>query len=832
MRSGLGVLTIGLITGWMGIVSAPLGHVQAAGPLQRAAGASPASVSAQRAILDRYCVTCHSEAIVRDTSPAAAPRVSQLRALGLALDAVDMTNVSEAPEIWEEVVRKLKAGVMPPAGRPRPDKASYDGLASWLETELDRASAADPNPGRTEPFHRLNRIEYQNAIRDLLALEIDVSSLLPTDDSSYGFDNIAGVLKMSPTLLERYLSAAQKISRLAVGTPALFPNIDAFRIRPDLPQDDRVDGLSFGTRGGTLIRYNFPLDGEYLIQVRLARKGTSGGEEVDIPRFAQTHQLELSLDGERLRLFTLAGETVSPEERGNPLYGQGSRQDLDADWQVRLPVKAGPREVRVAFLKKSSAAVETVRLPFLRPYAGAGGDTRYQPYLSVVTISGPFGASRSGDTPSRDRLFVCRPVSPADADESACAREILATLARRAYRRPVTNVDVEMLLVFYRDGRAEGGFDVGIQRALERLLVSPPFLLRIERDPAGVAADTNYPVSDLELASRLSFFLWSSLPDDELLDVAIRGTLHEPAVLERQVRRMLADDRSQALVNNFAAQWLFLRNVQALAPDLDAFPDFDESLRQDLRRETELFVESILREDRSVLDLLTASYTFVNERLARHYGIPNVKGSHFRRITLTDDNRRGLLGHGSILAVTAYPHRTSPVLRGKWILENLLGTPPPAPPADVPALEEANDEGKALSMREATEQHRRNPVCASCHRLMDPLGFALENFDAVGRWRDRGESFTAIDSSGILPDGSVFEGPAGLRDALLSQPERFVSTLTEKLLTYALGRGLEYYDTPAVRAITRDAARNEDRFSSVIMGIVNSMPFQMRRSQS
>ena len=816
MRSGPGVVVTGLLTGWMGIVLAPSGHVQAAGAPQRAA-ASPASVTAQRAIIDRYCVTCHNERTLT---------------AGLSLDTLHLDKVGDEAETWEKVARKLQAGVMPPAGRPRPDKASYDGLASWLETALDQASAADPNPGRTEPFHRLNRIEYQNAIRDLLALEIDVSSLLPTDDASYGFDNIAGVLKMSPTLLERYLSAAQKISRLAVGTPAPIPNIDAFRIRPDLPQDDRIDGLSFGTRGGTLIRYNFPLNGEYLIKVRLARKGTSGGEEVDIPRFAETHELEISLDGERLQLFTLAGETVSAEDRGNPLYQQGSRQYLDADWQVRLPVGAGPRDVQVAFLKKPSAAVETERLPFLRPYAGAGGDTRYQPYVSMVTISGPFGASTSGDTPSRDRLFVCRPVSPADADESACARNILETLARRAYRRPVTDVDLEMLLAFYRDGRAEGGFDVGIQRALERLLVSPQFLLRFERDPAGIAADTNYPVSDLELASRLSFFLWSSVPDDELLDVAIRGTLHEPAVLEHQVRRMLADGRSQSLVNNFAAQWLFLRNVQALAPDLDTFPNFDQSLRQDLQRETELFVESILREDRSVLDLLTASYTFVNERLARHYGIPNVKGSHFRRITFTDDNRRGLLGHGSILAVTAYPHRTSPVLRGKWILENLLGTPPPPPPANVPSLEDTTSDGEVLSMRERMEQHRANPVCASCHRLMDPPGFALENFDAVGRWRDRGESFTAINSSGVLPDGTMFEGPAGLRDALLSRPERFVLTLTEKLLTYALGRGLEYYDAPAVRAITRDAARDDDRFSSVIMGIVNSMPFQMRRSQS
>ena len=813
MRSSrLCVLLAGLITGWAGIVPVPRPALQA----QTAAGGASASVSSHRALLDQYCVTCHND---------------RLRTADLALDGLELTNVAAHAVVWEKVVDKLRGGVMPPAGRPRPDQAGYDSLATWLETALDRASVAHPNPGRTEPAHRLNRTEYRNAIRDLLALEVDVSSLLPGDDASYGFDNIAGVLKMSPTLLERYLSAAQKISRLAVGTPAPFPNVDTFRIRPDLPQDDRLEGLPFGTRGGTRIQYHFPLDGEYVIAVRLARKGTSGGEEVDIPRFAETHHLELSLDGARLRLFTLPGETLSPGRR-TPLSRQGARQDLDADWQVRLPIKAGPREIAVAFLKKSSAAVETERLPFLRPYAGAGGDTRYQPYLSTVTISGPFAATGATDTLSRERLFVCRPVSTGAADEAGCARKILTVLARRAYRRQVTERDLEILLAFYDDGRAEGGFDVGIQRALERLLVSPQFLLRLERDPEGFAASTTYQISDLELASRLSFFLWSSLPDDELLDVAIRRRLREPAVFEGQVRRMLADPRSGSLVSNFAAQWLFLRNVQALAPDLDTFPDFDESLRRDLQRESELFVESIVREDRSVIDLLTADYTYLNERLGRHYGIAHVRGTHFRRVTISDDRRRGLLGHGSILAVTSYPHRTSPVLRGKWVLDNLLGIPPPAPPADVPALEETTDAGKALTMREATERHRTHPVCASCHRMMDPLGFALEHFDAVGRWRDRGGSFAPIDSSGTLPNGTRFEGPTGLRDAVLRRPERFVTTLTEKLLTYALGRGLEHYDAPAVRAITRDAARTDYRVSSVILGIVSSVPFQMRRSAS
>jgi len=766
-----------------------------------------------RALLDRYCVACHNQ---------------KLKTAGVTFDTMDVANAGADAEVWEKAVRKLRAGLMPPPGRPRPDKPTYAAFASWLEGELDRAAAGHPNPGRTEPFHRLNRAEYQNAIRDLLALEIDVSSLLPVDDASYGFDNIAGVLKVSPTLMERYLLAAQKISRVAIGTPALFPDVETVRIPADFPQDDRVDGLPFGTRGGTLIRYSFPVDAEYVIQVRLSRRGTSGGEEVDIPRFADSHDLEVSLDGERLQVFTLGGEAPPPEGQRGTQYQQGSRSDLDANWSVRIPVRAGPREIKVAFLKKSSAAAETVRLPFLRPYAGAGGDTRYQPYLGAVTISGPFESSGVGNTPSRDRVFVCQPAR--SAAEAACAETILATLARRAYRRPVTEVDLQRLLPFYREGRSERDFDTGIQRALERLLVSPQFLFRVERDPDRVPPNTNYRISDLELASRLSFFLWSSIPDEELLDLAVKGKLGDAVALERQVRRMLADTRSQALVSNFAGQWLFLRNVPSLVPDLDVFPDFDESLRLALQRETELFVESIMREDRSALELLTANYTFVNERLARHYGIPNVKGSHFRRVSVTDDERGGLLGHGSILAVTAYPHRTSPVLRGKWVLENLLGTPPPPPPPNVPDLKEKNAAGEVLSMRERMAQHRSSPVCASCHSMMDPAGLSLETFDAVGKRRVVDEAFLPIDASGVLPDGTAFEGVAGLREVLLSRSDRFVTALTEKLLTYALGRGLEHYDAPAVRKITREAARTDHRFSSLILGIVESTPFQMRRS--
>jgi uncharacterized protein DUF1592/uncharacterized protein DUF1588/uncharacterized protein DUF1585/uncharacterized protein DUF1587/uncharacterized protein DUF1595 len=807
-RSSMRSCLYALIAGWIALLSGVAGYVQAAGQQQ---DASSRSLTSQRALLDRYCVTCHNE---------------RLKTAALTLDTLDVTNVGAHADVWEKVVRKLRGGLMPPAGLPRPDKSGYEGFNSWLEAELDGAAARNPDPGRTEPFHRLNRSEYRNAIRDLLSLDIDVTSLLPTDDTSYGFDNMAGVLKMSPTLMERYLLAAQKISRVAVGTPALFPNVDTFRVPEDLPQDDRLDGLPFGTRGGTMVSYTFPVDSDYDIRVRLSRLGLSGGATEDVPRFAESHELELTLDGVRLQVFTLPGETLEPGKRQDS-YQQG-RTDVDANWHLRVPIKAGPHRVGVAFLKKSSAIIETIRLPFLRPYAGSGGDTRYQPYLSTVTITGPLDGSPAQDTPSRRRIFTCRPSRA--ANEGSCAKTLLSTLARRAYRRPITDEDLQTLMDFYAEGREEGGFDAGIEAALGRLLVSPHFLFRVERDPANVAPGAVYRVSDLELASRLSFFLWSSVPDDELLDLATRGKLSNAAVLDAQVRRMLADKRSQALVRNFAAQWLYLRNVPTLSPDLDVFPDFDESLRQAFQMETELFFESILREDRGVLELLTADYAFLNERLARHYGVPNVKGSHFRRVAVENPARRGLLGHGSILAVTAYPHRTSPVLRGKWILENLLGTPPPLPPPNVPELKDTNAVGHVLSMRDRMAQHRASPVCASCHSMMDPPGFSLENFDAIGRQRTVDERFVAIDASGVLPDGTKFDGPAGLRDALLSRPDRFVATFTEKLLTYALGRGVEYYDMPAVRQIRRTASQTDYRLSSIIIGIVHSVPFQMRRA--
>ena len=764
--------------------------------------ASRADVDGQ-ALVDRYCATCHND---------------RLETGGFSFGPLDVADVAAHPEAWEKVVRKLRAGAMPPRPRPRPDRETYDGFRAWIEGELDAAAAADLNPGRTETFHRLSRTEYRNAVRDLLALDVSVDDLLPADDTSYGFDNIAGVLGVSPTLMERYLSAGRKISRLAVASPVPSPTAETFRIASDLGQDRRMERLPFGTRGGMVLDYNFPEDAEYVFEIL-----------PDGPLRIEPHDLEVTIDGERIALLTV-GKAPDPDDP------RGLYTPQIETLEVRTPVTAGPHEVGVAFLRKTSAEPEGIRKLYLRPFTGegSGGDSRFQPYVESLTIAGPYessGARPVEGTPSRERIFTCRPASGATLEETACAREILSTIARRAYRRPVTDDDVERLLVFYERGRAGGSFDTGIEMALRRLLVSPEFLFRVERDPEGVEGGESYRVSDLELASRLSFFLWSSIPDDELLDVAERRELSVPAIFEAQIERMLADPRSEALVGNFAGQWLTLRNAAAVQPDEDEFPDFGEALRQGFRRETELLFSSVLREDRSALDLLDADYTFVDERLARHYGIPNVRGSHFRRVALDDGARGGLLGHGSILTVTSYANRTSPVNRGKWVLENILGTPPPPPPPDVPDLETAEG-GQALSMREAMEQHRANPVCASCHRLMDPLGLALENFDAIGRWRDRNETRGSINAAGELPDGTPFDGPAGLKDALLRHPERFVTTVTEKLMTYALGRGIEYYDAPAVRAIVRDAAEDGYRLSSLVKGVVRSAPFQMRRSPS
>ena len=783
---------------WMAAWAVCFAPAAAAGPAhQEAAAAAPAA--GHEALLERYCITCHNDRLAaRGTVP-------------VALRTADLDDVPGNAEVWEKVIRKLRTGSMPPAGRPRPDAGAADALASRLETEIDRAAAAHPNPGRTEPLHRLNRTEYQNAIRDLLALDVDAAALVPADDQSYGFDNIAGVLKVSPTLLERYMNAARSVSRLAVGASPLAPAGETFRIVSDLSQYQHRDGLPFGTRGGMTVQYNFPRDAEYEIELELL--DLFAGAPIREP-----HQLELSVDGERIAVFLL-----TPPDPGRD---QGAAYNRGPDsLRTRAQVGAGPRTVTAAFVRKTAALAESVRQPFDRPH-GEGDYLLYQPHLGTLTISGPFDASGAGDTPSRRRIFVCRPAGA--ADETPCAREILSTLARRAWRRPVTAADVDGLFAFYREGRAAGGFEAGVERAVRALLVSPDFLFRVVSEPADAAPGAPYRLRGLELASRISFFLWSSIPDDELLDVAARGGLRDPEVVERQVRRMLADPRSEALAKNFAGQWLRLRNVSGALPSDVIFPDFGESLRQDFVRETELFFDSVIREDRSVTELLTADHTFLNERLARHYGVPGVYGSDFRRVTLTDPNRRGLLGQGSILTVTSYPDRTSPVGRGKWVLENVLGTPPPPPPPNVPELEPAGDAGKTLAMRERMEQHRANPVCASCHRLMDPLGLALENFDAIGRWRGHMPGGTAIDASGAMPDGAPFDGPAELRGLLVRNPEQFVTVVTEKLLTYALGRGVEHYDAPAVREIVRAASEHDYGLASLIVGVVRSTPFQMR----
>jgi hypothetical protein len=796
------------------IVGTASSHVRAGGPQSPAAG----DRAPQRALLDRYCVSCHN---------------ARTKTAGLALDTLDIADVGDRAEVWEKVVRKLRAGLMPPPGAPRPDRTAHDTFVASLEQALDRAAADHPNPGRTEMFHRLNRTEYQNAIHDLLAIDIDASALLPADDGSYGFDTIAGVLKVSPMLMERYVTAARKIGRLAVGLPPRSPAAETFRVSPELLQLDRVDGLPFGTRGGINVAYTFPADSEYEIQVALGR---AVWEQYPIVGLSdEPHEMEIAIDGNRVALLIVKRPAST---RGNP--GTAAiADDPEAGLHVKVPVTAGPHDVTVTFVKKTSAiAEEDLRQPFDKPYLGQV----FEPQVGSVTITGPLGvaAAVTHDTVSRNRILVCHPTRA--SEEAACARKILSTLARRAFRRPVTASDVDELFAFYLDGRKDGGFESGIEMALRKLLVSPEFLFRIERDPvvntsgdapSDAVRNSAYRLGDLDLASRLSFFIWSTIPDDQLLEVAAQGRLKDPAVLEKQVRRMLADPRSRALVDNFAGQWLYLRNLRGVRPDEVVFPDFDEELRQGFQRETELFFGSIIHEDRSVLELLKSDYTFVNERLARHYGIANVYGSQFRRVQLGPDSMRGgLLGQGSILTVTSYANRTSPVVRGKWLLENILGTPPPPPPPNVPPLDATNVKGKVMSVRERMEEHRKNPACATCHKMMDPLGFALENFDGVGRWRSRAEGNAPIDASAVLPDGTAFDGVDGLRRVLLSRSDLFVHTMTEKLLTYALGRGLEYYDQPAVRGIVRDAAKHDLRFSGLILGIVNSAPFQMRRSQS
>ena len=755
-----------------------------------------------RAILDKYCVACHND---------------RAKTGGLTLEKIDVANIPANAETWEMVIRKLRVGAMPPSGMPKPSAADVSRLLSSLETSLDKAYAANPNPGHAT-LHRLNRTEYANSVRDLLALDVDASTLLPPDDESYGFDNNADVLGVSPSLLERYISASRKVSRLAVGDPTQGPVAQTFRARPDLSQDKRVEGLPLGTRGGLLMHYNFPLDGKYAIKVVLARN------TVDVIRgLEEAHQIEILVDGARVFVASVGGTSDTEALVKNPAE---ARMMIESRLQARIPVKAGPRTVAVTFLQKDAAEDDYILEPFLRttldPVNEAG-----LPHVDEVVVSGPYNASGPGDTPSRRKIFVCRPAN--GSEEVGCAKKILTALARGAYRRPITPADTETLLSFYQSGRNQGGsFDAGIERALRLILSSPEFVFRFERDPVAVAAGASYRIDDLELASRLSFFLWSSVPDDELLNLAAANKLSDPATLDGQVRRMLSDPRAQALATNFAAQWLYLRNLKNFAPDPNEFPDFDDNLRQSLLTETEMFFSSIVNEDRNVLDLLNANYTFVNERLAHHYGIPDVYGPRFRRVTLTDESRRGLLGQGSVLTVTSYATRTSPVLRGKWILTNILGTPPPAPPPNVPALKENNEGGKILSVRERLEEHRKSPACASCHKIMDPLGFALENFDAIGQWRAKSEDGAPIDASGVLLDGSKVDGPVTLRASLMSRPDVFVSTLTEKLMTYALGRGVDFSDEPAVRAIVARAAADHYRFSDLIAGIVKSPPFRMK----
>jgi hypothetical protein len=772
------------------------------------------SAESSRAVLDTYCVTCHNQT---------------LKTAGLMLDTIDIENLTDDTPIWENVVRKLRGNLMPPTGMPRPDDKAKNALISFLETELDRAAEEHPNPG-DPAIHRLNRTEYTNAVRDLLAIDtnaIDIPSLLPADDSGYGFDNIADVLTVSKTLMEAYLSAAQKISRLAVGDPMVRPVPAVYEIPRYIIQDDQMsEDLPLGSRGGVAIRHHFPLDAEYDITVRLQRNSGRAGRLNVIFGFEEHHQFDVLVDGKRLKRFTVGGEQVATKT-------QAEEDERDAGLKLRVALQAGTHIIGVAFLNQI-VEPEYIYQPQIPDYSKAISYGFFaEPAIGKVTIDGPYNARGVGETPSRRTIFVCRP--NALAEELPCATRILSELARRAYRRPVTQLDLQPLLELYREGRGLdqewGSFERGIETAFQRILVDPEFLFRIEHHPGNVPPNTPYYyIGDVELASRLSFFLWSSIPDEQLLKIAEQGKLKDPAVLQQQVRRMLADPRSKALVDNFGGQWLYLRNVQASWPNPEVFPDFIANLRDDFQQETELFFESMLREDRSVLDLLGADYTFLNERLARHYGIPNVYGNHFRRVTVSDNNRKGLLGQGSILMVTSYATRTAPTIRGKWLLENILGTPPPPPPPDVPSLtERKGSDGKLLTMRKQMEAHRANPACAACHRVMDPLGFAMENLDATGRWRTT-DNGSPIDASGELPDGTKFEGPTELRQLLLSNPEPIVHTVAEKLMIYAIGRGLEYYDAPVLRDIVRDAEPEDYTWSSVILGIIKSMPFQMRRS--
>lgn len=814
---GIGFLGLGVFS----LQTATSQQTQAAAP-------APSSPAEYRAVLAKYCFTCHNE---------------KLKTAGLALDKMDLNDIPAGAETWEKVIAKLRGNAMPPPKMPHPGRAFQLSFATFLENTLDRAAFAKLNPGRPA-IHRLNRVEYANAVHDILAVDIDGEALLPADDSGYGFDNIGDVLSVSPTLLERYLAAARTVSRLALGDSSLRPTEETYMVSKNLVQNERMsEDLPLRSRGGLAVRHYFSADGEYKIKLRMQRDGDPvNGEGGPIRGVALKRQLDLRVDKAPVKLFTVGGEHYG--ESGNEEGGGGDPRQkeyesygADANLEIQIAVKAGPHLVGAAFLQAEDPEPEGVFRGRSRVELGRRGGKNAEPGVASITISGPYNAKSLGQTPSREKIFICRPAgtgnSPQVTNDEPCARKILSTLAHRAYRRPVTDVDLQHLLRFYKEGKAKSGFEGGVQLAIERMLVGPEFLFRYEQDPPNLAPGSSYQISSLDLASRLSFFLWSTVPDDQLLDLAERGKLKDPAVLEQQARRMLADPRSKAFTRNFFGQWFQLRLLADLAPDASELPEYDENLKVAFQEETELFLDSMVREDHPLMELLNAKYTFLNERLARHYQIPGVYGSTFRRVALDDseDIRRGLLGQGSILSLTSYPNRTSVVLRGVWLLSNILATEPPPPPPNVPPLKDRGADGRIKSVRESMEEHRANPACASCHLRMDPLGFAMENFNAIGQWRTtEGPAKTPIDSSGMLPDGTKFNGPVELRNILLGQPDQFATAVTEKLLTYAMGRGVEYSDMPVVRKIKR-VAGPDYRWTSLILGVVKSEPFQMRRTR-
>lgn len=777
--------------------------------------------------INQYCLACHNDS---------------LSTADVSFQNLDLSEVSNHGALQEKVLSQLRNRRMPPMEMPKPSEAVYNELVSWLESEIDELAATAPNPGRTDTFHRINRAEYANSVRDLLNIDVDVEELLPADDiDAYGFDNMADVLTVSPALMERYLSAARKTARLAIGEEPLGPVSQIYEVPILLNQNDRMsDDLPFGSRGGVAMDHYFPVAGQYDLSLRLHRNYVNY-----IRGMGSQHEIEVRLDGKLIQSFAIGGQEPdvlqAPASYGGNQFGDREWEEYmlfaDSNLRLRFEAEPGPHIVGLSFVRRFTEP-EGVLQPPQSVFAAAINEMRDgDAAIEQAQITGPFDAAGPGDTPSRRAIFVCTPASNDLSSEEVCATEILSGLANRAYRRPLQQTDIDTLMDFYRIGRGDGqsGFDAGIQLAVERILISPDFLFRVEQDPLNVAPATDYELSDLELASRLSFFLWSSIPDEELLSIAERGELQNPDILEAQTQRMLGDPRSSALVKNFASQWLYLRNLRSLVPDAVEFPEFDENLRNAFRQESELYFESLLRDDRSVLDLLGAGYTYVNERLAKHYGIEGVYGSHFRRVDLEGElaqQRGGILGQGSLLTATSYANRTSPVLRGKWVLTNILGTPPPPPPADVPDLPENGADGQPATIRDRMIQHREDPNCAVCHLPMDPLGLALENFDAVGRWRDTGEANLAIDASGQLPNGTAFYGLNGLRNILLDRSDEFAGTVTEKLFAYAIGRPPEYFDKPTVRMITRSAALDNYSWSSIIMGIVKSAPFRTRRSES